>query len=62
LEGNFDCFGKGSTYCDQQNCKYRQWCLQLEDPEKAKKSLSKQEEDDSPSLHNMPECREIHLP
>lgn len=26
-EGNFDCFGKAGVYCDQFDCKYRQWCL-----------------------------------
>ncbi|MGA2404472.1 MAG: hypothetical protein ABSG91_22675 [Syntrophobacteraceae bacterium] len=26
-EGNFDCFGKASGYCDQPACKYRQICL-----------------------------------
>lgn len=29
-EGNFDCFGKASTYCDQPECKYRRWCLRME--------------------------------
>jgi hypothetical protein len=29
-EGNFDCFGKGGAYCDQLQCKYRQWCLHIE--------------------------------
>lgn len=27
LEGNFDCFGKAGCFCDQADCKYRQWCL-----------------------------------
>jgi hypothetical protein len=27
-EGNFDCFGKARSYCDQCRCKYREWCLQ----------------------------------
>jgi hypothetical protein len=27
-EGNFDCFGKAISYCDQRRCKYREWCLQ----------------------------------
>ena len=26
-EGNFDCFGKASGYCDQSQCKYREICL-----------------------------------
>ncbi len=26
-EGNFDCFGKASVYCDQFACKYRELCL-----------------------------------
>lgn len=34
-EGNFDCFGKGATDCDQLECKYRQWCLRMEESEEA---------------------------
>lgn len=30
-EGNFDCFGKAGEYCDQLGCKYRRWCLRLEE-------------------------------
>lgn len=30
-EGNFDCFGKAGADCDQKSCKYRQWCLRMED-------------------------------
>ncbi len=26
-EGNFDCFGKATTYCDQLRCKYMNLCL-----------------------------------
>lgn len=26
-EGNFDCFGKASNYCDQSNCCWREDCL-----------------------------------
>ncbi len=26
-EGNFDCFGKSSGFCDQTNCTYRQLCI-----------------------------------
>jgi len=26
-EGNFDCFGRASDYCDQPACKYRKICL-----------------------------------
>jgi len=26
-EGNFDCFGRASCYCDQSMCKYRGVCL-----------------------------------
>jgi len=26
-EGNFDCFGKATGYCDQYRCKYRHLCL-----------------------------------
>jgi hypothetical protein len=32
-EGNFDCFGKAGTYCDQGRCKYLQWCLRMEETE-----------------------------
>jgi hypothetical protein len=27
-EGNFDCFATSCGYCDQNECKYRQLCLQ----------------------------------
>ena len=30
-EGNFDCFGKAAEYCDQLVCKYRRWCLHIEE-------------------------------
>ena len=30
-EGNFDCFGSAQDYCDQSECKYRKWCLHLEE-------------------------------
>lgn len=26
-EGNFDCFGKASEYCDQISCLFREDCL-----------------------------------
>ena len=26
-EGNFDCFGKATHYCDQLTCSYRTMCL-----------------------------------
>ena len=26
-EGNFDCFGTASNYCDQMSCLFRQDCL-----------------------------------
>jgi hypothetical protein len=26
-EGNFDCFGTASDYCDQASCLFRQDCL-----------------------------------
>jgi len=29
-EGNFDCFATAGSYCDQLDCKYRRWCLYLE--------------------------------
>lgn len=28
-EGNFDCYGKFITYCDQLDCKYRQYCYSV---------------------------------
>jgi hypothetical protein len=34
-EGNFDCFGKADTYCDQSVCKYRKWCLFIEEKEQS---------------------------
>ncbi len=30
-EGNFDCFAKADAYCDQCACKYRRWCLHMEE-------------------------------
>jgi len=34
-EGNFDCFGRTTDYCDQLECKYRTFCLRLsEKPER----------------------------
>lgn len=32
-EGNFDCFGRAETECDQWMCKYRTWCLRRENTE-----------------------------
>lgn len=26
-EGNFDCFGSATDYCDQMNCLFREDCL-----------------------------------
>lgn len=26
-DGHFDCFGKSGTFCDQENCKYKEICL-----------------------------------
>ena len=39
-EGNFDCFGKAQDYCDQFQCKYKEWCLRWEETEKAIKKTS----------------------
>lgn len=39
LEGNFDCFGKAQNFCDQVDCKYRQWCLSADAAAKAGKGL-----------------------
>ena len=36
-EGNFDCFATASAYCDQLGCKYRQWCLHLEELKQAER-------------------------
>ncbi len=36
-EGNFDCFGKAGAYCDQSTCKYKQWCIRMEEVEKAQR-------------------------
>lgn len=30
-EGNLACFGKASTHCAQEECRYRQWCMRMED-------------------------------
>ncbi len=30
-EGNFDCFGRATNFCDQYECKYRSVCLKTED-------------------------------
>lgn len=28
-EGNFDCFGTATTYCDQEKCLFKEDCLVL---------------------------------
>jgi hypothetical protein len=40
-EGNFDCFGTAGSYCDQSACKYKQWCLRMEEVEKAQQKEQK---------------------
>ena len=60
LEGNFDCFGKGDAYCDQAACKYRQWCLPTEASEQREEYMD-DAQDDSHSLHQSHECREMPL-
>ncbi len=30
-QGSFDCFGKAALDCDQSGCKYRRWCLQVDE-------------------------------
>jgi hypothetical protein len=45
-EGNFDCFGKACHYCDQHGCKYREWCLHIEDADQA---------DPQPVMHGLEE-------
>jgi hypothetical protein len=38
-EGNFDCFGKAAEYCDQLVCKYRRWCLRMEEAAQANRGI-----------------------
>jgi hypothetical protein len=38
-EGNFDCFGKAGDYCDQLECKYREWCLRWGEAEAGHKKV-----------------------
>jgi hypothetical protein len=33
-EGNLACFGKASTHCDQAECRYRQWCVRMEETQR----------------------------
>ena len=40
-EGNFDCFGKAGEYCDQLDCKYREWCVRWEESEKGIKKVAR---------------------
>jgi hypothetical protein len=40
-EGNFDCFGKTMDYCDQLECKYREWCLRWGQAEKIGKKVAR---------------------
>jgi hypothetical protein len=35
-EGNFDCFGTATDFCDQQDCSFRTLCLQPGKPNKRK--------------------------
>jgi hypothetical protein len=42
-EGNFDCFGKGGTHCDQSECKYRQWCFRMEEVARSEQAHGKDE-------------------
>lgn len=39
-EGNFDCFGKANEYCDQPECKYKEWCLRWEEAENKVRSMA----------------------
>jgi len=39
-EGNFDCFGRSEEYCDQLECKYREWCVRWEEAEKGVKKVA----------------------
>ncbi len=41
-EGNFDCFSKPTDYCDQFECKYREWCLRWGGKEKDVKKIVRQ--------------------
>ena len=38
-EGNLACFGKEGIDCGEQTCKYRQWCLRIEDTERLSKDI-----------------------
>ncbi|OEU46666.1 MAG: hypothetical protein BBJ60_05475 [Desulfobacterales bacterium S7086C20] len=46
-EGNFACFGKAVMHCDQLSCKYRQWCLRMEETTKVRQKHEQ---------HNVREC------
>ncbi len=35
-EGNFDCFGRASDFCDQETCLFRPLCLAPEQPAKGR--------------------------
>ena len=38
-EGNFACFGEAGTDCEEPECKYRQWCLRMEETEGPQKEM-----------------------
>ncbi len=40
-EGNFDCFGTATDYCDQFDCCFRELCLGLNNPRKKTKRSRK---------------------
>ncbi len=50
LEGNFDCFGKADSYCDQNECKYIKWCLNMEESRQSQNGPVFQGDRKSPSL------------
>lgn len=31
-EGNFDCYGSARDFCDQEDCAFRESCLQEQNP------------------------------
>lgn len=38
-EGNLACFGKAGTACDQLECRYRHWCLRMEETKDSQTNL-----------------------
>jgi len=55
LEGNFDCFGKARSFCDQVECKYRQWCLSVDEAVTVGKELMLKGQEKGLSPSRLPE-------